>query len=110
MDSTATLAVSTAVITIVQLLKWKNTVPDRWAPIAVIVFAVFGVAVWGWSEGTFERTKAFEYFAAVANVSVAAAGVFGFVRASQSTVMSMQAPPTGAGAEPPVRRRGGEDV
>ena len=62
---------------------------------AVLVLALAGVAFWGYSKGTFERTIAFEYFAAWIGVATSAAGVFGFTRATSSAVTAHRSPPAG---------------
>ena len=69
MDGAAIVAVSAAVVALVQLVKWSG-LPDKWGPIAVLILALLGVAFWGYSKGTFERTVAFDYFAAWIAVAV----------------------------------------
>jgi hypothetical protein len=103
MDGQAILTVSAAVVALTQLAKWSG-VPDKVGPLLVLVLAVVGVCFWGFAEGTFERTKAFEYFAGWIAVATSAAGVFGFTRASTSAVTAAKAPPTsGAGSSPTIK-------
>lgn len=102
MDGEAIVAVSAAVVALVQLVKWAG-IPDRWGPFAVLALACVGVVFWGWSKGTYEQARAFEYFAGWIAVATSAAGIFGFTRASTSAVTRMTAPPeSGAGSSPTV--------
>lgn len=102
MDAEAIVAVSAAVVALVQLVKWAG-LPDQRGPIAVLVLAAIGVAVWGWSRGTFERTQAFGYFAGWLAVAMSAAGIFGFTRSGPAAVTATKEPPRGAGAEHSVK-------
>lgn len=109
MDSPTTsvvdvLTISAAVVALVQLLKWK-LLPDEWGPVAVMIFAAAGVALWGYSKGpSWDRALMWEYFVGWINVSLAAAGIFGFTRASAATVTKMTPPPpSGAGSDPVVK-------
>jgi hypothetical protein len=101
MDGAAIIAVSAAVVALVQLVKWAG-IPDKWGAAAVLVLSLLGIIFWGWSKGTFERTLAFDYFAAWIAVSTSAAGVFGFTRASSQAVSSMKAPPIGGAGQNPT--------
>jgi hypothetical protein len=102
MDGAAIIAVSAAVVACVQLVKWSG-IPDKWGAAAVLLLSLLGVALWAWSKGTFERTLAFDYFAAWIAVATSAAGVFGFTRASSQAVSAMKSPPAGgAGTNPTV--------
>ena len=102
MDGQAIVTVSGAVVALTQLVKWGG-LPDRLGPLAVLLLALIGVAFWGYSEGTFERTQAFEYFAGWIAVATSAAGIFGFTRAATSAVTRATAPPSsGAGSSPTV--------
>ena len=94
MDGQAIVSVSAAVVALVQLAKWSG-VNEKLGPLAVLGLAAFGVAFWGYSEGTFERTQAFGYFAGWIATATSAAGVFGFTRAATSAVTSAKAPPGG---------------
>lgn len=103
MDGQAILTVSAAVVALTQLLKWGG-IPDKIGPLAVLGLAATGVVFWGYAEGSFERTKSFEYFAGWIAVATSAAGVFGFTRASTSAVTAATAPPSGgAGGSPTVK-------
>jgi hypothetical protein len=103
MDAEAVLTVSAAVVALTQIVKWGG-IPDKLGPIAVILLSALGVAFWGYAEGTFERTKAFEYFAGGIAVATSAAGVFGFTRAGTSAVTAAKAPPaSGAGSSPTLK-------
>jgi hypothetical protein len=98
MDGAAIITISAAVVALTQLLKWAG-IPDKWGAGAVLALAVLGVALWGYSVGTFERTQAFDYFAAWIAVATSAAGVFGFTRAASGAVSSMTPPPAGGAGQ-----------
>lgn len=100
MDAQAVITVSAAVVALVQFAKWSG-VPDGKGPLVVLGLSLLGVAFWGFSEGTFGRATAFDYFAAYIGVVTSAAGVFGFTRAAASAVTGTK-PATGAGADPTV--------
>lgn len=103
MDGEAIIAVSAAVVACVQLSKWTG-VPDKWGPVAVMLFSIMGVALWGWSVGSFARAAAFAYFVGCVNVMLSAAGVFGFTRAGGEAVSRMTTPPAGgAGSNPTLK-------
>src|SRR5688572_26152014 len=103
MDAEAVISVSAAVVALTQLLKWGG-IPDKVGPLAVLALAAIGVVFWGYAEGTYERTKAFEYFAGWIAVATSAAGVFGFTRAGTSAVTAAKAPPfSGAGSSPTIK-------
>lgn len=103
MDGGAIVSVSAAVVAVTQLAKWAG-LNDKLGPIAVMLLAALGVTVWGYSEGTFERTQIFEYFTGWIAVATSAAGVFGFTRAGSSAVTSIKEPPKGgAGGSPTMK-------
>lgn len=81
MDGEAIVSVSAAVVALTQLAKWAR-LPDRLAPVVVVVFALIGVAFWGWTQGGVTRDVAFGYFAGWVAVMTSAAGVWGFTRGS----------------------------
>lgn len=99
MDGQAVITVSAAVVGLTQIVKWSG-LPDRLGPIAVLVLSALGVAVWGYSTNSYERTQTFEYFAAWIAVATSAAGIFGFTRASASAVTATRTPPPGAAQNP----------
>jgi hypothetical protein len=96
MNAAAILTVSAAVVACTQLLKWA-ILPDRYGPIAVLGIALAGVTFWVWTQGTFLRVEAFEYFAAWIAIATSAAGVYGFTRAS-GEALTKALPPPGEGA------------
>lgn len=103
MDGQATLTIAAAVVALTQFVKWAG-VPDKWGPISVMLVSLLGVALWGWSVGIVERAQAFEYFVGWINVTLAAAGVFGFTRAGGEAVSRMTPPPgSGAGSSPTIK-------
>ena len=88
---------------LVQLCKWAG-LNDKLGPVAVLALSFFGVYFWGYSVGTYERARAFEYFAGWIAVATSAAGVFGFTRAAGTAVTSAKAPPEdGAGSSRTVK-------
>lgn len=103
MESQATVAISGAVVTLTQLVKWAG-LPDKLGPIAVLVFALMGVAIWGYSEGSFQRTQAFDYFVGWLAAATGAAGIFGFTRAATSAVTAATAPPGGGAGSSPTQK------
>lgn len=103
MNGESIMTISAAVVAVVQLVKWAG-LKDSLGPIAVLLFAVAGTALWGWSVGDFSRATTFSYFAGWAAVATSAAGVFGFTRAASSGVASLKPPPSsGAGSSPTVK-------
>lgn len=97
MDGESIIAVSAAVVALVQLVKWAG-LPGQRGPLAVMILSALGVALWAWSVGTFERTQFFEYFAGWIAVATSAAGVFGFTRSGPASLTATKEPPPGAGA------------
>ncbi len=103
MTAESIVSISAAVVALTQLLKWGGVIPDRYGALAVLVLSLLGVALFGFSEGTFTRAQTFPYFAAWIAVSLNAAGIFGFTRAASTAVSSASAPPNnGAGTSPTV--------
>lgn len=99
MGAEAIMTVSAAVVALVQLVKWAG-LPDKVGPLFVLLFALFGISFWVWSEvGYFERQLAFQYFAGWIAVSTSAAGVFGFTRAATGAVTSASSPPAGGAGQ-----------
>lgn len=94
------IVISAAVVALVQLVKWSNVIPDKFGPFAVLFFSAAGVALYGYShEMPFAGTFVWEYFTGWINVSLAAAGIFGFTRATHDAVTNMKSPPAdGAGS------------
>jgi hypothetical protein len=88
------LIISGSVVALTQLVKWAG-LPDRLGPLAVLLFSLLGVLVWGYSESTFERTLIFSYFAGWISVALSAAGVFGFTRAGAEQLVRAMPPPSG---------------
>lgn len=99
MDGQAIIAVSAAVVGLVQLLKWSG-LPDQRGPLAVLGLSAIGVTVWGFTKGSFDHTVAFDYFAGWITVATSAAGIYGFTRSGAASLVATKDPPPGAGAEP----------
>lgn len=93
MDAQAVIAVSASVVALIQILK-ATGLTGRWALVTSAVLSAVGVALWGYSVGTFARTQTFEYFAAWIAVLTSAAGAFGIVNGGAEAVTSVK----GAGA------------
>jgi hypothetical protein len=107
-DGQAIISVSAAVVALTQLIKWAG-VNDRLGPLFVMLLSVVGVVFWGYAEGSYERAKAFEYFAGWIAVATSAAGVFGFTRAASDAVVrgrSVNPFSAGDGATQKMRQRG----
>lgn len=103
MNGEAIMAVGSAVVALTQLAKWTG-LPDKWGPLSVLVFSLIGVSFWGWSQADVTRATAFSYFAGWLSVSMTAAGIFGFTRATVGAVMNVAAPPSGgAGSSPTLK-------
>ena len=105
MTAEAIITVSAAVVACVQLAKWSG-LTDKLGPWAVLILSAFGVGLWGYSIGTFERTQVFGYFAAWITVATSAAGVFGFTRSAPAAVTALKSPPAtepGAGSSPTLK-------
>lgn len=88
MDANAVALIGVPVVALTQIAKWAR-LPDSWAPVLVLIFAAFGVAIWTASYGGFHQADLFNYFVSWITTSVAAAGVYGFTRASASAVTSV---------------------
>lgn len=100
MSGEAIVSVSAAVVALTQLIKWAG-MPDRWGPVAVLVLAAVGVAIWVYTFGNFERNATFSIFAGWIAVATSAAGIFGFTRASAAAVTAVRPPsPSAAGGSP----------
>ncbi len=100
MDAQAVMTVAAAVVALTQLAKWCG-LPDKWGPIAVLLFSLSGVSLWGYSANDFTRALLFAYFAGWIAVATSAAGVFGFTRAAAGAVTNATSPPnSGAGSSP----------
>jgi len=97
------LAISTAVVALVQLSKW-GFLKDSYGPLAVMLYSLLGVALFGYSKGImFAGPNVWEYFVGWIAVMLQAAGIFGFTRASGEAVSRMTPPPGGgAGSSPTV--------
>jgi O-antigen/teichoic acid export membrane protein len=95
LDGQAIMTVSAAVVALTQLAKWAG-VNDKLGPICVIILSIVGVMFWGYSEGSFQRTQTFEYFAGWIAVTTSAAGVFGFTRAASDAVVRARGPLPGS--------------
>lgn len=96
LDANTVALIGIPVVALTQLAKWQG-LPDRWGPVAVILFSVLGVGLWVASQPAgFARTDLFNYFVAIMTVATAAAGVFGFTRAGAAAVTATREPPAGA--------------
>ena len=101
MPSETVIAVAGSVTALTQLFKFWG-VPDRYGPYVVLGLSLVGVVVWGASQpDPFTRLNLWQYFAAVVNVMVSAAGVYGFARATSATqVTSTRRAPLDPTGEP----------
>lgn len=105
LDAGAIAAISVAVVLLTQLVKFAG-LPDKAGPLAALVFAAAGVALWAFSNlpgGAEVRRSLWDLFAGWLLVASSAAGVYGFSRAASSAVITRgQAPPTGGALSDPV--------
>ena len=82
MPSETVIAVAGSVTALAQLFKFWG-VPDRYGPYVVLGLSLLGVIIWAASQPEpFSRLQLWQYFAAVVNVMISAAGVYGFARAT----------------------------
>lgn len=105
MSSEGIIAVSAAVVALVQLWKWAG-LRDSWGPLAVIALSVVGVLIWLVSGDSWPpaRTDIWPIFSGIVAVTLSSAGVFGFTRATAAAVTSAKAPPAdGAGSSATVK-------
>lgn len=94
MPPEAVLAVSILTVAAVQYLKWSNLIPDKRAPVVVAFLSFFGVAVWCVSfVDAFDRRLIFSLVAAGVNVTLNAAGVYGFARTEIAQNLTKATPP-----------------
>lgn len=91
MNGEAIIAVSALVTALTQITKWSG-LPDRWGPVAVLVLAGIGTAVWAYSAGDFNQSTTFAYVSGWAAISLASAGIFGFTRAGAAAVTTVRPP------------------
>jgi hypothetical protein len=99
-SSEGTLAVAAATVALVQLCKWAG-LRDSWGPLLVILLSGLGVGVWLLSGDSWPpaRTDIWPVVTGWINVTLSAAGTFGFTRATASAVTRATAPPAdGAGS------------
>jgi len=96
------LAISTAVVALVQLSKW-GFLEDKYGPLAVMLYSLIGVSLFGYSNGIpFVGGNVWEYFVGFIAVMLQAAGIFGFTRATGSAVSRMTPPPGGGAGDSPT--------
>jgi hypothetical protein len=99
MPSETVVAVAGSVTALTQLLKFWG-VPDRFGPYVVLGLSLLGVVIWAVSPpgDPSKQLTAWQYFAAVINCMVSAAGVYGFARAtSAAQVTATRRQPSGRG-------------
>lgn len=101
MSGEAIVSVSAATVALTQLAKWSG-LPDKWGPVAVLVLAALGVALWVYTQGVFEQRQAFQIFAGWIAVATSAAGVFGFTRASAAAITAVRPASTQAAGGSPT--------
>lgn len=85
MEAKEIVAATAAVVALTQLGKWFG-LPDRWGAVLVLGLAAAVVGLWLYSVGGVPRAQALDVFIHWVNVSVAAAGVFGFTRTAAAAV------------------------
>jgi hypothetical protein len=88
MPSETVIAVAGSVTALTQLLKFWG-LPNRYGPYAVLALSLLGTVIWALSQpDPFTRLHLWQYFAAVVNVMVSAAGVYGFARATTAAELT----------------------
>ena len=95
MPSETVIAVAGSVTALTQLFKFWG-VPDKYGPYVVLGLSLLGVIIWAASQpDPFSRLHLWQYFAAVVNVMISAAGVYGFARATEArqVTSARRAPP-----------------
>lgn len=93
MDATAVIAVSGAIVMLLQVLKSAG-LTGRWALVSSAVMSMVGVVVWGYSQGTYERPETWAFFSGWVAVFTSAAGVFGIVNGGAEAVTAMKGAPS----------------
>jgi hypothetical protein len=87
------VAISAAVTTFVQFLKWAG-LGGRFAPIACLLTAALAVSLYALSTGVaFSTTQLWTYFTATGAVALSAAGIFGFTKAAGEGIANAAGPP-----------------
>lgn len=89
MSAQDALGIASAVVLLTQMIKGMG-LPNRWGSVVVLGLSALGVILWGISAGNFDRSQLFGYFAGWANIAFAAAGVWGYVRATRETLTSFK--------------------
>ena len=105
MEAATVLAITAFVVPLTQMLKWAG-LPDKLGPVAALLLSALGVGLWSWSKNAdlLVRAQAWDLATAWLAVAIAAAGVYGYTRASSTAVMNLTAPPaSGAGSSPTVK-------
>lgn len=93
MDATAVIAVSGAIVMLLQVLKSAG-LTGRWALVSAAVMSMVGVGVWAYSQGNYGRPETWGYFAGWIAVFTSAAGVFGIVNGGAEAVTAMKGAPS----------------
>lgn len=90
------ITIAAAVVALTQFAKWGG-VSDKQGPLVVLALSAVGMAMWAASTNEpFNRAMIWPYFSGWITVSVSAAGVFGFTRATSEAVTKTKNPPPGA--------------
>ena len=95
MPSETVIAVAGSVTALTQLFKFWG-VPDKYGPYVVLGLSLLGVIIWAASQpDPLSRLHLWQYFAAIVNVMISAAGVYGFARATAAAEVTSarRAPP-----------------
>lgn len=93
MDAKAVIAVSGAIVMLIQILK-ATGLTGRWALVAAALLSIAGVAIWGYSLGTYSRPQTWDYFAGWIAVFTSAAGAFGIVNGGAEAVTAIKGAPS----------------
>ncbi len=93
MDAKAVIAVSGAIVMLVQILKSAG-LTGRWALVASAGLSIAGVIIWAYSAGTYARPQTWDYFAGWIAVFTSAAGAFGIINGGAEAVTAMKGAPS----------------
>lgn len=92
MDAKAIVAVSTSVVMLLQVLK-ASGLAGRWGLLVAGLLSIAGVAIWGYSAGTFSRATAWDFTAGWIAVFSSASGVFAIVNRGAQAVEIVKGAP-----------------
>jgi hypothetical protein len=93
MNAQAVIAVSGAIVMLIQVLKSAG-ISGRWALVLAAGLSALGVALWAYSTGSYSRPQTWDYFAGWIAVFTSAAGAFGIVNGGADAVTAIKGAPS----------------